>query len=75
MEKEQLKGTQAKIQAFEARKDALMKMGGEKTITKQHELGKMTARERLDLFYDKGTFQAVPLFLKHRSQLFGLDNT
>jgi len=73
MEKEQPKGTQAKIQAFEARKDALLKMGGEKMITKQHELGKMTARERLDLFYDKGTFQEVQLFVKHRSQLFGLD--
>jgi len=43
MEKEQLKGTQAKIQAFEARKEALMKMGGDKMITKQHELGKLTA--------------------------------
>ena len=49
MEKEQLKGTQAKIQAFEARKEALMKMGGDKMITKQHELGKLTARERLEI--------------------------
>ena len=73
METEQLKGTQAKIKAFEAKKEALMKMGGEKMITKQHELGKLTARERLDLFFDKGTFQEVQLFVKHRSTLFGLD--
>lgn len=73
MEKEQLKGTQAKIQAFEARKEALMKMGGDKMITKQHELGKLTARERLDRMYDKDTFQEVQLFVKHRSTLFGLD--
>jgi acetyl-CoA carboxylase carboxyltransferase component len=70
---EELKGTQAKIKAFEAKKEALMKMGGEKMISKQHELGKLTARERLDRFFDPGTFQEVQLFVKHRSPLFGLD--
>jgi len=36
-------------------------------------LNKLTARERLDLFFDKDTFQEVQLFVKHRSALFGLD--
>ncbi|MEW6332813.1 MAG: acyl-CoA carboxylase subunit beta [Thermodesulfobacteriota bacterium] len=49
-----------------------MKMGGEALIRKQHELGKLTARERLDLFFDRGTFQEIQLFVKHRSTLFGL---
>jgi len=49
-----------------------MTMGGEKMIQRQHELGKLTARERLDLLFDKGTFQEVQLFVKHRSTLFGL---
>ena len=47
--------------------------GGEKSIQKQHESGKLTARERLDLFFDKGTFQETDLFVQHRSSNFGLD--
>jgi acetyl-CoA carboxylase carboxyltransferase component len=47
--------------------------GGEKSIQKQHEAGKLTARERLDLFFDKGTFQETDLFVQHRSSNFGLD--
>lgn len=73
MAKEALKKTEEKIREFEARRDALMGMGGEAMIAKQHELGKLTARERLDLLFDKGTFQEVQLFVKHRSNLFGLD--
>jgi acetyl-CoA carboxylase carboxyltransferase component len=74
MAKEQGKGmTEEKIRAFEARREALKSMGGEKMIAKQHDLGKMTARERLAMFYDEGTFQEVQLFVKHRSTLFGLD--
>ena len=65
--------TEAKIKAFEEKRDALLGMGGEKMIKKQHDLGKLTARERLDIFFDKGTFQEVQLFVEHRSTLFGLD--
>jgi acetyl-CoA carboxylase carboxyltransferase component len=47
--------------------------GGDKAVQKQHESGKLTARERLDLFFDKGTFQETDLFVQHRSSNFGLD--
>jgi acetyl-CoA carboxylase carboxyltransferase component len=47
--------------------------GGEKRIQQQHDSGKLTARERLDLFFDKGTFQETDLFVEHRSSNFGLD--
>jgi acetyl-CoA carboxylase carboxyltransferase component len=47
--------------------------GGQKSIQRQHESGKLTARERLDLFFDKGTFQETDLFVEHRSTNFGLD--
>jgi acetyl-CoA carboxylase carboxyltransferase component len=47
--------------------------GGEKNIQKQHESGKLTARERLDLFFDKDTFQETDLFVQHRSTNFGMD--
>jgi propionyl-CoA carboxylase beta chain len=65
--------TQGKIKDFEQKNKSLKLMGGEKQIAKQHELKKLTARERLDLFFDQETFQEVQLFVQHRSTLFGLD--
>ncbi len=57
-----------------ARLEADLKAGGgEKSVQKQHESGKLTARERLDLFFDKGTFQETDLFVQHRSSNFGMD--
>jgi len=38
-------------------------MGGEKQIKKQLDSNKFTARERVDLFFDEGTFQEVQFFL------------
>jgi propionyl-CoA carboxylase beta chain len=65
--------TQVKINDFEKESQTLKLMGGEKQIKKQHDSNKLTARERLDLFFDEGTFQEVQLFVQHRSTLFGLD--
>ena len=65
--------THEKINGFDKKSQALKLMGGEKQIKKQHGLNKLTARERLDLFFDEGTFQEVQLFVQHRSALFGLD--
>ena len=72
MEKNDQDVTREKIDRYEARKSELMKMGCESLIRKQHELGKLTARERLDRFFDRGSFQETQLFFKHRSTLFGL---
>jgi acetyl-CoA carboxylase carboxyltransferase component len=47
--------------------------GGEKAVQKQHESGKLTARERLDLFFDEGTFQETDLFVQHHATNFGMD--
>ncbi|MBD3382860.1 MAG: methylmalonyl-CoA carboxyltransferase [candidate division Zixibacteria bacterium] len=47
--------------------------GGEKRIEKQHEKGKLTARERIDLLLDKGSFEEFDMFVRHRSSDFGLD--
>lgn len=72
-DKQQKNTTMDKMNDFEKKKQTLQSMGGEKQIARQHELKKLTARERLDLFFDKGTFQEVQLFVEHRSTLFGLD--
>jgi methylmalonyl-CoA decarboxylase subunit alpha len=47
--------------------------GGEKGIKKQHDSGKLTARERLALLFDAGTFQEMGLFVQHRTTNFGMD--
>jgi propionyl-CoA carboxylase beta chain len=47
--------------------------GGEKRIEAQHKKGKLTARERLDLLLDKGSFEEFDMFVRHRSSDFGLD--
>ncbi len=47
--------------------------GGEKSVQKQHNSGKLTARERLDLLFDTGTFQELDLFVQHRCTNFGMD--
>jgi len=46
--------------------------GGEQRIEKQHEKGKLTARERLDLLLDPGSFEEIDAFVTHRSSAFGL---
>jgi len=47
--------------------------GGEKRIQQQHAAGKLTARERVDLLFDPGTFQELDLFVQHRCTNFGMD--
>ncbi len=47
--------------------------GGEKRIEAQHEKGKLTARERLELLLDKNSFEEFDMFVTHRSSDFGLD--
>src|SRR5512134_2313374 len=48
--------------------------GGQKRIEAQHKKGKLTARERLDLLLDEGSFEEMDMFVAHRSRDFGLDD-
>lgn len=47
--------------------------GGDERIAKQHEKGKLTARERIDLLLDPGTFVEINPFVEHRVKDFGMD--
>ena len=49
--------------------------GGAKRIKAQHNKGKLTARERLELLLDPGSFEEFDMFVKHRSVNFGMDKT
>ena len=48
--------------------------GGEKRIDAQHAKGKLTARERLELLLDDGTFEEWDMFVEHRCHDFGMDD-
>jgi len=55
------------------KRDQLAELGGgQEKIDKQHKAGKLTARERINLLLDPGTFQELDKFVRHRSENFGL---
>ena len=47
--------------------------GGEQHIDRQHARGKLTARERLDILLDDGSFREIDAFVRHQSTSFGID--
>jgi len=47
--------------------------GGESRIEKQHQQGKLTARERIELLLDEGSFEEYDMFVTHRCNNFGMD--
>ena len=49
--------------------------GGQKRIDAQHARGKLTARERIELLLDKGSFEEFDMFVEHRSTDFGMEKT
>ena len=49
--------------------------GGQKRIEAQHGRGKLTARERIDVFLDEGSFEEFDMFVEHRSTDFGMERT
>ena len=63
-----------KIEQLEKLRSEALLGGGSEKINSQHEKGKLTARERVQLLVDEGTFQELDLFVKHRSHDFGLEN-
>ncbi|WP_026694710.1 acyl-CoA carboxylase subunit beta [Peribacillus kribbensis] len=62
-----------KINELYDRKREIELGGGDEKLAKQHEKGKLTARERIDLLVDPGSFVELNPFIKHRSTDFGLD--
>jgi propionyl-CoA carboxylase beta chain len=63
------------IEALEAKREAARAGGGEKRHAAQHAKGKLTARERIDLLMDEGSFEEFDMFVEHRSAEFGMEKT
>ena len=64
---------QEKIELMKAKQEKIKLGGGEARIAKQHEKGKLTARERIELFFDEGTFVELDQFVTHRCTNFGME--
>jgi len=63
----------SKVQELRELKARSRQGGGPERIKAQHERGRLTARERLDLLLDKGSFREIDAFVVHRTSDFGLD--
>ncbi|MBA3011282.1 MAG: methylmalonyl-CoA carboxyltransferase [Proteobacteria bacterium] len=66
--------TADKIQELKAKEQKILEMGGEKALTKRREDGKLNARERLNLLFDKGSFREVDMFVTHRCTNFDMQD-
>ncbi|MEO0547143.1 MAG: acyl-CoA carboxylase subunit beta [Pseudomonadota bacterium] len=63
------------IDQLEARRDEARIGGGERRVAAQHAKGKLTARERLEVLLDEGSFEEYDMFVTHRCTDFGMDKT
>jgi methylmalonyl-CoA decarboxylase subunit alpha len=61
-----------KIEQLKKKRAEVLAMGGEARVAKQKAKGKLTARERIELLFDNGTFRELDMFVKHRSVNFGM---
>ena len=56
----------SKLEEYLQKREKIKQMGGPKAIEERHKRGQWSARERIDYFFDPGTFTEVGLFVKHR---------
>ncbi|MCC2656677.1 MAG: carboxyl transferase [Panacagrimonas sp.] len=63
------------LEQLEKKRAAARLGGGEKRIAAQHSKGKLTARERLELLLDEGSFEEWDMFVEHRCTDFGMGDT
>lgn len=62
-----------KIQELKSKREEALLGGGQKRIDAQHKKGKLTARERIELLLDKGSFEEIDIFVRHQSKDFEMD--
>lgn len=62
-----------KLEELSQKIEAAKLGGGEQKIKSQHDKGKLTARERIELLVDEGSFDEIGMFVKHRAKDFGLE--
>lgn len=63
-----------KIKILNSKKQEAMAGGGAERVAAQHAKGKLTARERIELLLDPGSFEELGMFVLHRTTDFGMEN-
>ncbi|MGV3769516.1 MAG: acyl-CoA carboxylase subunit beta, partial [Sphingobium phenoxybenzoativorans] len=63
----------AVVEQLEAKREAARLGGGERRIAAQHSKGRLTARERLDVLLDEGSFEELDMYVEHNCTDFGMD--
>ncbi len=66
--------TEARIEQLRKLREEGLHAGSQRAVDRQHEQGKLTARERLDVLLDKGSFNEVDLFVRHQALGFGIED-
>lgn len=61
------------LEKLEERRAQARLGGGENRVVAQHKRGKLTARERIELLLDHGSFEEFDMFVQHRSTDFGME--
>ena len=67
-------GTEARIEQLRELRNEALHSGSQRAVARQHEQGKLTARERIDTLLDKDSFQEIDQFVRHQSQGFGIED-
>jgi len=67
-------GTEARIEQMRKLRDEALHAGSARAVARQHEAGKLTARERIDLLLDKGSFQEMDMMVRHQARGFGIED-
>ena len=63
-----------KLATLQQHTEKALSGGGQARIESQHKKGKLTARERVQLLMDEGSFEEIGMFVKHRCTDFGMEN-
>ncbi len=66
-------GTEERIEQLRKLRDEALHAGSARAVARQHEQGKLTARERIDILLDKGSFQEVDIMVRHQARGFGIE--
>ena len=74
MTKEKMKESGDRFEALSERNEAALAGGGAARVERQHQSGKLTARERVEFLLDDGTFEEFDRFKKHRCLDFGMQD-
>ncbi|MEX0699104.1 MAG: acyl-CoA carboxylase subunit beta [Acidimicrobiia bacterium] len=66
-------GTEARIEQLRKLREEALHAGSRRAVDRQHEQGKLTARERIAAMLDKGSFQEMDMFVRHQATGFGIE--